>query len=249
MSYNQKDILDYLERFDQETYHFFIDLEHPYFFTAGSRLTLCADETRWALVFEKAGYNTGSSAAEIELIYFGNCLMNLKSTIYEDDNTSNMHNIWIIDNTELQRIQHDFELVSKDKYEILVRDTYLPIEHDLRKYEAKNISPEHYDNPQNLIDFPSLIRYLDEEYPTIFRATDKELRQKLPNDLQQLMQINEWHHRSYHEAYYESAECKPSNYETYNLIADILVNKDITKWQPTLKPNNDWRNWRKAGYM
>jgi hypothetical protein len=40
MPYSQKDILEYLERYDQETYHFFVDLEHPYFFTAGSRLTL-----------------------------------------------------------------------------------------------------------------------------------------------------------------------------------------------------------------
>lgn len=55
-SFTQKDILDYLEATDQEIYHFFIDLEHPYFFTAGSRLTLYADDKRWAIVFEKSGY-------------------------------------------------------------------------------------------------------------------------------------------------------------------------------------------------
>jgi hypothetical protein len=33
------------------------------------------------------------------------------------------------------------------------------------------------------------------------------------------------------------------------MIADILVSKDTTKWKPTLKPNNDWRNWPNAGYM
>ena len=81
MPYSQKDILEYLEKCDQETYHFFIDLEHPYFFTAGSRLTLYADENRWAIVFEKSGYSTGSSAAEIEFANFGNCLINLKSKI------------------------------------------------------------------------------------------------------------------------------------------------------------------------
>ncbi len=42
---------------------------------------------------------------------------------------------------------------------------------------------------------------------------------------------------------------KPSDYETYKMIANILVSKDITKWNPTLKPNNNWRNWPNAGHM
>ena len=245
MPYSQKDILEYLEHYDQETYHFFIDLEHPYFFTAGSRLTLYADETRWAIVFEKSGYSTGSSAAEIEFAYFGNCLTNLKSEIPGNETTSNMSSEWIIDNTELERIQHDFELVAKDKNQVKVRDTFLPIEHDWTKYLAKGIKPQHYDNPDKLIDFPSLIRYLDEENTTLFRATDKELRMHLPADLPQLMQIDKWHHKRY----YQGEGKRPSEYETYKMIADILVSKDTSKWKPTLKPNNDWRNWPNAGYM
>jgi hypothetical protein len=245
MPYSQIDILEYLERYDQENYHFFIDLEHPYFFTAGSRLTLYADKTRWAIVFEKSGYSTGSSAGEIEFAYFGNCLTNLKSEIPGNETTSNMFTEWLIDNTELERIQHDFELVAKDKKEVKVRDSFLPIEHDLKKYEAKNIKLEHYENPDKLIDFPSLIRYLDEEYPNIFRATDTELRKHLPADLPKLMKIDKWHH----ETYYQGVGKKPSEYETYKMIADILVSKDTTKWKPALKPNNDWRNWTKAGYM
>lgn len=112
MPYSQQDILNYLDRYDQETHHFFIDLEHPYFFTAGSRLTLYADKTRWAIVFEKSGYSTGSSSAEIEFAYFGNCLINLESEIPGTETTSNMSVELLIDNTELERIEHDFELVA-----------------------------------------------------------------------------------------------------------------------------------------
>src|SRR5450432_4008449 len=57
----------------------FIDFEHPYLSTAGSRLTLYGDETRWAVVFEKAGYSNSGFSGEIWLTYFGNCLINQES--------------------------------------------------------------------------------------------------------------------------------------------------------------------------
>lgn len=256
--FTQKDILDYLERYDQETYHFFIDFEHPYFFTAGSRLTLYADANRWAIVFEKSGYSTGNSCGVIELAYFGNCLKDLTSQIPGDITTSNLGQVILMDNKDLEQIEDGFELVAKEKNNIKVRDTLLKIEQDLSKYIARGINPQHYDNPKNLVDFPSLIRYLDEENPTVFRATDKEQRTHLPDDLPLLMRIDRWHHESYshHRRMTspstfedETIGVKPGEYETYRMIADVLVSGDTTKWKPTLKPNNDWRNWPKAGHM
>jgi len=259
-SFTQKDILNYLEETGQETYHFFIDFEHPYFFTAGSRLTLYSDDKRWAIVFEKSGYSKGNNCGEIEFAYFGNCLTNLKSAIPGDETTSNMKSVILINNEDLEHLDDgEFtESVAKDKNKVKVRDSFLTIEHDTSKYVAKDIKLQDFDNPKNLVDFPSLIRYLDEEHPKIFRATDKELRICLPSDLPNLMQIDEWHHEAYTkyknmtsptEYHYELMGKKLSDYETYKMIADILVSRDTTKWRPTLKPNNNWRNWPKAGYM
>lgn len=39
----------------------------------------------------------------------------------------------------------------------------------------------------------------------------------------------------------------PSSYETFLLIADVLVNRDPSRFRPTLPPNNHWRNWAAAG--
>ena len=254
-SFTQKDILDYLEETNQETYHFFIDLEHPYFHTAGSRLTLYADEKRWAIVFEKSGYSNTGLRGEIELFYFGNCLTNLQSEGSADGFTSNLQNIMLINTST---IENDMGFVSKKIKQVKVRDTLLDIEQDKLVYEKKGITDPAYENAENLIDLPSLIRYLDEEHPTIFRATEKELRMCLPADLPKLMQIGEWHHKAFTkdkdmtsptEFHYEVMGNKPSDYETYKIIADILVSRDTTKWRPTLKPNNNWRNWPKAGYM
>lgn len=107
-----------------------------------------------------------------------------------------------------------------------------------------------------------MIRYLDEEHPGLFRATDKELRTCLPPDLREIMCIDKWHHEEYHgyadgpffdevvPANFEKYAGKsPHHYETYNMIADILISKDSTKWKPSLKPNSDWRNWPGAGHF
>lgn len=55
-------------------YHFFLDLEHGYCLTAGSRIHLYADELGWAIVPEKSSYQNGRMTAEAELNYVGNCL-------------------------------------------------------------------------------------------------------------------------------------------------------------------------------
>jgi len=57
------------------------------------------------------------------------------------------------------------------------------------------------------------------------------------------MKIDKWHHKSYSEY----GGDKPSSYETFNLIADILVSKNANIWEPSLESNNDWRNWPEAG--
>jgi hypothetical protein len=260
-SFTQKDILDYLEETNQETYHFFIDLEHPYFFTAGSRLTLYADKKRWAIVFEKSGYDNRGPGGEIELFYFGNCLQNLQVEVEAKGVTSNMQTISIINGDEIERIEDgNFELVGKNIKQIKVRDTMLNIEQDKSVYIKKDITDSIYDDdkPENLIDVPSLIRYLDEQHPELFRATDKEVRKCLPADLPKLMQIDKWHHEAYvkykhmtspTDYTYNVIGKKPSDYETYRMIADILVSGDTTKWKPKLKANNNWRNWREGGHM
>ncbi len=248
-----------MEDYKQEKYHFFVDLEHPYFLTASSRLTLYADKNRWAIVFEKSGYANRGFRGEIEFAYFGNCLRNLQDEGDVLGSTSNLKTAVLIDNAEIERIQGDsFELVQKNIKTVKVRDTMLTIEHDAGKYAARNIAIDTSGNPLKLIDIPSLIRYLSEEHPQLFRATDKELRQCLPRDLPMLMHINQWHQDAYYKGRHyisqyqfedETSGAKPSSYETYRMIADILVSKDTSKWKPTLKPNNDWRNWPKAGYM
>lgn len=42
---------------------------------------------------------------------------------------------------------------------------------------------------------------------------------------------------------------RPSSYETWQLIAKVLVTGDITQYKPTLEPTSHWKNWPDAGTM
>jgi hypothetical protein len=96
-------------------------------------------------------------------------------------------------------------------------------------------------------------RYLAFEHEATCRATMDELRMCLPDGLPLVMQIDSWHHREY--MLYENGPerriigDKPSSYETFPLIADVLVTGDPSRFRPTLAPNNHWSHWPEAGSL
>lgn len=42
---------------------------------------------------------------------------------------------------------------------------------------------------------------------------------------------------------------RPSSYETWRLIAKVIVANDASQYKPTLKPNTHWTNWPDSGSM
>src|ERR1044072_9926057 len=56
----------------------FVDLGHPYVYTANSRLTLYANQANWALVSEVSGYNPRAAMIWLTVTSFGNRLERLQ---------------------------------------------------------------------------------------------------------------------------------------------------------------------------
>jgi hypothetical protein len=64
------------------------------------------------------------------------------------------------------------------------------------------------------------------------------------------MTLDKWHHRTYYASRaYPPIGTPPSAYETYRLIAEVLVTRDPSRYRPTLPPNNHWKNWPNAGSL
>lgn len=262
--YTDRDIIEYLDKVPYTTF-FFIDLEHPYFYTANSRLTLFGDETRWAIVFEKSGYSYRAGRIELELYFFGNCLENLEPSPLRN-HFYNSQYFTLISGEEL----------GKDIEKVRLRERYVQIPTTKEGY-LKWIPDIVTRNYPKEVSFEDLVRYLAYEYEALCRATDQELRHCIPDDLPKIMAIDEWHHKSYDvwEIYdppgihptredgyvppgpppakvfssFTVDGDPPSSYETYRLIADVLETKDPAKFKPTLNPNNHWINWPAAGSL
>jgi hypothetical protein len=252
-SFTKEDILNELDSAGiNDPYKFFLDLNHGYFYPSGSRITLFADQNRWVIALEKTGYHNRQLTYSIEINYFGNCLNNLDKVGSDSQYTCNTKFFCLCDGLELKSISDGFELVSNKAEFLRIRNTNLIIEHDLTKYVASGI-PKEFDEkgcPQNKIGFVQLIRYFDSQHPAIFRATDQELYSCLPKDLPKIMIIDNFFIEEYAAQFDDSyLGQKPSSYETFQQIADILVSRDIKKWNPTLGPNNHWKNWPLAGQL
>jgi hypothetical protein len=264
MIFNETEILEQLDlafngtpskyyptgRTEDIKYNFFLDLEHGYCETAGNRIHLYADSTRWIIVFEKSGYQNRGTSAEIELDYVGNCIDYPIDKYPERNYITNSSRIVLIDPTEFERIENKegaemetFELIGQNIKEIKIRDKFIPFDNNYKNYEKVGIEIRNYDNPKKLIGFGDLIRFLHETNPLLISATENEIRKHIPKDIPKLMSIDKFHFISAYEK-----TNPPSQQETYKLLAKILVTRDTTNWKPTQEPNNSWKNWE-SGHL
>jgi hypothetical protein len=247
--FTANDVLAFLDRclMENPTWSF-IDLEHPYVYTANSRLTLYADETRWAIVAEASGYNPRAARFSLTLTYFGNCLERLAPAGDRGQYTSNIEFITLIDQRSMSEVIEHFA-TSALSVPVRVRDRSVQVPATTRTFIPNTQSSPW---PKNARE-EDVGRYVAYQYADLCRASDMEKRTHLPRELPELMIIDEWHHR---RLYYSHAfdprgpsGDAPSSYETFRLIAEVLASRDPSRYRPTLPPNNHWSNWPQAGAL
>jgi hypothetical protein len=259
MSYTESDILTKLDlafegipsddypkgNKEDIKYNFFLDLEHGYCETAGSRIHLYADKNRWAIVFEKTGYQNRGDRAEIELDYVGNCIDYPITKDPERSYITNSNNIILITSDEYERVRNkegsdmeQFELISPTVTEITIHGQKVSIENDKKKYANLKLPTRDFDNPKKLLSYGDIVRLIADTNPSLTNATEEEIRLHIPKDIPKLMTIDKFH---FITAYDKSLS--PSIQETYKLIAKVLVTRDTANWKPIEKPNNHWTNW------
>jgi len=264
MPYTETDILKELDQAfkgqigmyfppTQETvikYNFFLDLEHGYCKTAGSRIHLYADSVNWAVVFEKSGYQNRGGYAGIQLDYIGNCIdyiverYNREQVLVPYTSMSNTKYIYLVTGDEYERIRNrqgaepeQFELISGKVTSVSVRDSIVDLKDDPELYTQMGVAGE-YDNPRKLMSYGGLIRYIHETLPSVIQATEDDIRTNIPKNLPKIMTISEFHYSSIYDK-----DNLPSKQELFRMIAGILVMRDSTLWKPTQEANNHWRNW------
>lgn len=258
-SYDRQDVLNHLDSvnsgsitssykgLDNEdiAYSFFLDLEEGHVVLAGSYIHVYADDTNWAVVFETNGYHNRAFDASIQLIYAGNCIKYIEQVMGDRRYISNLEIIQLISADEFQRVlnrkgseMEQFELIAKEFDTICIRGNDIPINHNQKDYIEKGIEVRDWDNPDKLIGFDELIRYLHEVKNPIIRASETDIRRNLPDGIEKIMEIRDFHYVDILEE-----DFLPSKEEIFQLIADIIISKSKDSWKPTKKSNNSWKNW------
>ncbi|MGE7386624.1 DUF7003 family protein [Streptomyces sp. NPDC004126] len=88
-----------------------------------------------------------------------------------------------------------------------------------------------------------VFRSLVPAHRDLLLADETELRARIPGDLPVLLRLDEWHQP---ENFWD---VKPSEHETFRMLAEVLDSGDPTRYRPTLPPNTHWSHWPDAGTL
>ncbi len=186
---------------------------------ASVRLHAYGDGRRWALIMEVLGTNIGAGPSSIHttLYCYGNCLKTDQPVCFAFSADVG---------PALDKYTGELR---PDGY-ILVRGRRVAIDLSPATLERLEIRPR-FPEPG---DFELLLTLLSEHREALL-ATREELAEVVPADLPELLLLEEWNHPRVNE--------RPSDTETFRLLALVLATGQAEHWRPLIAPNTDWRNW------
>lgn len=233
--YSEKDIINQLNQCARD--FTFPMLDNGYVYPVESRMTIYRDDFRWAIIIEIVGFSYrggGHDGISNCLHVFGNCIDFAPGT--HNDNF-----VYFMDDSDEGNAfdQEYFDRLNPAVKTTLLRDEKIQTNHDPNYYEQLGIKLE--EPPQIMIW--EFLRGLIPNYRSKMLATEAELRARIPQDIPEFMQLNEWNHVDLAEGQ------QPGESETFQMIAQSIVSGKTTHYRPTLQPNNHWVNWPEGGIL
>jgi len=178
-------------------YSHFIGLGHPYSYLIDCRLNIFRGENdRWAAASERLGYNPRAGGIELQIDYFGNCLINL------DEYNNQLTNYYIIYSLVDQNSFYeviDGEWLKPDAKYWLVNGYKVELSHNKQHYLDAGIELKEYEPGQISIEEAARLAIIG--HHGLFRANDDQLYKSIPKELKKILVLDEWHHRDFIELY------------------------------------------------
>ena len=222
-------------------------LDNGYVYLASTRLSLHRSSSDWALVIEVFGFSPRTGVPDIHVYTFGSSLRDrdkaddfASKKAYEKYLKSNPHNEsrFFSPIAEGPWQDPESEEVAEGAAAILLRNRSVAIP-SLARFEELGIELE--DAPR--IQTFELCRFLAETERSDVLATPDERRVSVPEELTEILVLDEWNHPDV------VSEDLPSASETFQQLADVLVSGDLTKYRPTAPANTHWSNWPDGGLL
>jgi len=223
-------------------------LDNGYVYLAAARLSLHRTETDWGMAIEVFGYSPRAGLPDTHIYTFASTLDNRDSPenyknlqAYENYLANNPHNdsrfIFPITNEDWKEADScDYVAEGATAVQVRGRPLKLP---PLEEYGRRGIELE---EPPRIHIF-ELCRFLADVEREQLLSDAEERRISLPTDLQQILQLEEWDHPNLVE------RDLPSQSETFQQLAQVLVTGDLRFYQPSRPTNTHWKNWPNGGSL
>lgn len=241
-----KDILSVLDRCCGS--FAFPMLDNGYIYLAATRLSLYRSDLDWAMVIEVFGFSPRAGFPDT-------CIHTFASRLHNRDRPSSYVNRQAYEDYLATRPNNEFrtvvpvqegpwqdgedgEFVADGAREVRVREQVIPIP-GVERYMDQGIDLE--DSPR--VHVFELCRFLADIARGQVLATPKERRVSVLPEMDQILQLEEWHHPNVAE------DERPSGSETFQQLADVLASGDPALYLPTRPPNTHWRNWPEGGRL
>ncbi|MDO7847241.1 hypothetical protein Q5H92_12790 [Hymenobacter sp. M29] len=187
----EQKILNSLDHANDGYYCNFIPLNHPYSYLIDTRLNVFRGDGQWAIAAEILGYNPRGSRIELNIFYYGNCLINLER--YNNRDT-NYYDAAPIDEDSFSAATTD-GLLNPEATTLLVHGAKLALSHNKDDYERAGIGLVEYE--PGSISMEEVGRLLITQNQAAFRATDAELYKSIPEHLRKLLVLDHWYHKDF----------------------------------------------------
>jgi hypothetical protein len=245
--FDREEILSILDRCcDDFTFPM---LDNGYIYLAATRLSLYRSTMDWAMVIEVFGYSPRAGLPDTCILTFASRLHDrdppenyVSLEAYERYLANNPHNeyrsVFPIQEGDWQDVE-DGELVAPTAKEIVVRDSTFLLP-NLAAYAQHCIELEEAPGVRVF----ELCRFLADVAREQVLATPHEQRVSVLPEMQQMLQLEEWHHPNVVDD-----DDRPSGSATFQQLAQVLATGDVGHYRPTQPPNTHWRNWPDGGSL
>lgn len=223
-------------------------LDNGYVYPAATRLSLFRSPDDWAMVIEVFGFSPRSGVPDTHIHTFGSCLRRQKSSndyvsqqayeVYLSNNPNNESMfVFPLEEGEWQDAE-DCEVLAPGQHKLSLRGSLFDIPPP-SEYQKHGITLQ---EPPNVYVF-ELCRLLAAMDREDVLATSEERRACVPAALEQVMQLEEWHHPDV------VIDEMPSATASFKLLAEVLYSGNPSRYKPVEEPNTHWSNWPDGGTL
>ena len=240
MAFDPEDILSILDRCcDAFTFPM---LDNGYVYLAATRLSLYRSATDWAMAIEVFGFSPRAGLPDTHIKTFASRLHDrdpperyVNRQAYERYLANNPHNeyrsVFPVHEGPWQDAE-EMEYVSPSANAVVVRNQPIALP-SVADYGRQGIELEQAPRVQVF----ELCRFLAAIAREQVLPTEKERRISVLPEMEQILQLEEWHHPDLCRSE------KTSDSETFRQLAGVLATGDVKLYRPSQAPNTHWRNW------